>query len=58
MPKKYNSKPVPCNRCKDLTETFVMILTAIDPVEEHITVCDDCYHTEMAKPIREWGVQT
>jgi len=58
MPKKFNSKPVHCDKCKDLTQTFVMILTAIDPIEEHITICDDCYHSEIAKTIREWGIET
>ena len=51
-------KPAVCDKCNMLEEHFVMVLLASEPEEVHATVCDDCYHAEMAKPVREWGVQT
>lgn len=52
------AKPAVCDKCNTLDDYFVMVLVASEPEEVHATVCDDCYHAEMAKPVREWGVQT
>jgi hypothetical protein len=51
-------QPAACDKCKMVEKNFVMILLESEPAEVHATICDDCYHAEMAKPVREWGVQT
>ena len=57
-PMVKGGKPATCDKCKMVEKNFVMILLESEPAEIHATICDDCYHAEMAKPVREWGVQT